>query len=309
MGRNLFYVYNANDIDVSCESPGYGAQPPAFGIQVLKGPLLDPDGIDNTDEPIIPAFNGSGFGDGIVDNERYGLAGSMFWKTTGIPGSVQPSMPAHYHNYLRGNWADGTSLTHGGIGYGGATPTAFAFPGDTDPDGVGTSGAPQAPWTDSSSSDQKGVAILGPLTLGPGAEQEVLLAVVFGRATTGGIQESIVALQQASDAVRAFAENTPGLLLPGQPCTSFVTSIQDRPIKSPTPILHPNPASEQLHIRTTDHQGPMELHILDARGAMVKQERTAYPLAPINIGGLAPGIYTLRLVDDAGIRTGRFVKQ
>lgn len=76
--RNMTYAYNWSDFDPTCLSAeGYGPQPPAFGMCLLKGPLIDADVEDNQDTGLLPALNGSGFGDAIVDNERHGLSKSM----------------------------------------------------------------------------------------------------------------------------------------------------------------------------------------------------------------------------------------
>ena len=309
VGRNLLYVYNGTDDDASCETPGYGEQPPAFGIQVLQGPLMDPDGTDNTDDPIIAAFNGSGFDDGFTGNERLGLNGSMYYNGNGVPGSGDPTNAAQYYNYLRGRWADGSLLTYGGEGYGGAIGSAFAFPGTTDPEGVGTDGSPQAPWTINTAADRKGIALMGPITLEPGAEQEVLLAYVYGRATTGGAAEGVAALQQASDAVASFVENTPEVGSTDLWCSSLILGVQDPTAQSTSLAIYPNPADQLLNIQIPDGDQRAELYILDARGAIVMRERVNAKGDPIHVGRLAPGVYSVRWVAQEGVRVGRFIKQ
>ncbi len=74
-GRSLFYVYNGDSIDEPANGhPGYGLYPPAFGEVFLQGPLMDPDGTDNSDTLSLPGYNGTDFNDSVVDNERLGMS-------------------------------------------------------------------------------------------------------------------------------------------------------------------------------------------------------------------------------------------
>lgn len=308
VSRSLLYVHNADDNDEPCATPGYGGQPPAFGIQVLQGPLLDPDGLDNTGTPVIAAYNGTGFGDAIIDNERYGLNGSMYYNGNGVPGTDDPSGSSQYYNYMQGLWADGMPLSYGGDGYGGNTPSAFAFPGSTDPSGVGTGGTPQASWPNTSSNDRKGLAIMGPVTMAPGAEQEILLAYVFGRADTGGAQQGVAALQQASDEVAALVDTIPGLGTFRNWCSSVSTNADSPEEEGTSLVVHPNPANDVVFLQTPPHLGSADMSILDSRGVLVKQALLSGSLVPVQIGDLAPGVYTLRWVANKVVRVGRFIK-
>jgi len=306
--RNLLYIYNASDNDANCASPGYGEQPPAFGVQVLKGPLMDPDGTDNTDTPLIPAFNGTGFNDGAIDNERHGLSATMYYNGTGVPGSGDPTNLAQYDNYLRGLWANGVPLTYGDNGYGGVTNAAFAFPGTSDPNGVGTGGVPQAPWTDGTANDRKGIASMGPITLEPGAEQEILVAYIYARATTGGAQESVAALKLASDEVAAFAMITPGLMDGSLPCMSLGTGIDGLFTRTTEPRIYPNPTQDILNIRVPKFSDRTAISILDDKGSIVMQGSLTGPSTTFDVRALTPGVYTIRMIANSNASVGRFVK-
>jgi hypothetical protein len=90
--RGLGYCYNGYDTDGSGQAWAYGDQPPAVGVNFYYGPYIDPDGTDNPMyhlvahvDPItgdttytyelVPGLNlnGRNFGDGVADNERYGM--------------------------------------------------------------------------------------------------------------------------------------------------------------------------------------------------------------------------------------------
>ena len=109
---------------------------------------MDADGLDNIGTPLVPALNGNGFDDGIIDNEQHGLDGTIYFLSSGNSSMTLPTQQAHFVNYLQGAWKDGTPLTYSGTGLGGTINAAFAFPGNSDPTGVGTGGVPQSPWSD-----------------------------------------------------------------------------------------------------------------------------------------------------------------
>ena len=78
--RNLAYVYNWDDNDEDCIGEvGYGAQPPAFGMMLIKGPLADANGEDDPVSNLLPNWNGLGFDDNIPDNERHGLSRFIYF--------------------------------------------------------------------------------------------------------------------------------------------------------------------------------------------------------------------------------------
>ena len=98
------------------------------------------------------ALNGIGYGDGVIDNERFGMRRFLYYVNTGggaNPAQTDPTVAADYYNFLRGRWKDGTPFYYGGnahISDPTADPTVpcdFMFPGDTDPLGWGTGGVAQ----------------------------------------------------------------------------------------------------------------------------------------------------------------------
>ncbi|GIR58974.1 MAG: hypothetical protein CM15mP65_15550 [Crocinitomicaceae bacterium] len=82
MQRGLGYQYNGVGIDGGCQQ-AIGQNPPAIGIDFFEGPYQDNDGRDNIlDTDVGAAYQdggipykglGIGYGDGIADNERYGM--------------------------------------------------------------------------------------------------------------------------------------------------------------------------------------------------------------------------------------------
>ena len=319
--RGLVYAVNGAEVDNGCTgTPGYGEQPPAFGMAVLKGPLLEPDGLDNAMVLEELYQYGTGYADGIVDNERFGLSRSMYFLGAGMSAMVDPDplVPQHYYNYMRGVWRDNNVLTYGGNGYNvqpGAFPSDHAFPGDTDPLGYGTDGIPQAPWTEFSAGntpgDRRALAIMGPGTLEPGEHIDLLVAYVYARATNGGPQASVTALQNRVDSVRTFVQGIDGMFDQGETtglaCQPITTGIAGTSLSN-TITLFPNPAVDHFTLRCTDLPSDAAMELYDMQGAQVIDARLTSAMTTINVSDLQAGIYTVRVLSAGMVQAFRLVK-
>jgi hypothetical protein len=327
VGRSLWYVYNADSLDEGDSgSPGYGAQPPAFGATILCGLVRDADNTDNAyvaDAAQALAQQGSayphwghGYGDGIVDNERHGLShfGSYSYGNAATWG---PTVPPDHFGYLSGTWLDGSSWLYGGYGHVSDpaadpnTTTRYIFPGESDPLGFGTNAVAQAPWSEVSAGnpggDRRSVGSMGPVTLQPGDVHRVVVAFTYARASTGGPEASIQALQARVDSVRAFAEAEDycGGLREDIPCYGgFATGI-DQVTGNGRLQLYPVPTADRLSVA-----GPANtpFEVLDLSG------RRVLPVRTLPQGGLAldvsmlpQGIYFLRTVGTGASTAARFV--
>jgi len=65
-------------------------------------------------------LNGIGYGDGVVDNERFGMRRFLYYSNTtngANPNGTDPVNAGDYYNYLRGFWKDGTKFVYGGSGH------------------------------------------------------------------------------------------------------------------------------------------------------------------------------------------------
>jgi hypothetical protein len=85
------------------------------------------------------------------------------------------------------------------------------FPGDTDPQGWGTNGVPQANWTEQTANntpnDRRFVESAGPFILKPGAVNNITVGVVWARSTGGDPFTSVETLRRADDKAQALFEN------------------------------------------------------------------------------------------------------
>lgn len=320
VGRNLTYIYNYDNTDEDCNSaPGFGEQPPAFGMTILKGPLLEPDGTDNVDVPELAAFNGTGFNDGTMDNERHGLTNFIYYNREGANCCNDPTVTLHYHRYMANIWKDGTPMTYGGTGYDpgqDSLQAVFMFPGDSDPLGLGVNGLPQQSWSETtlSAPDRRGLSSMGPISLDPGEHVDLLMAYVYARAGNGGPLASVAALQQRVDSVIAFAGTLPiwdtpeGSAFTGQ-CADYVSlSVKE---ETGAGLLHvfPVPAGDRVQLTADPRLAGELLLIHDATGRIVATHRLTQGLNDIDISSLARGMYSCEVRSAKARYTGRLVKE
>mgnify|MGYP002640190677 CR=1 FL=1 len=183
-----FYAYNGNEIDGNGEPEAYGENIPSQSICILSGPFIDDDNEDNPLGECDESINGSGFGDGEVDNERYGMNRFVYFNNGVSSYMTDPSIAPEYYDYMRGIWMDGSSMLYGGNGHAesGGNPdfqARFMFPGDSDPCNWGTEGVdPGELWTEESAGndpeDRRGLASMGPFTFEAGSVEYLDIALV-----------------------------------------------------------------------------------------------------------------------------------
>lgn len=316
--RSLTYSSKSQDYHCSDIWPGpfFEGAPPAFGITVLQGARLEPDGADNTDLPALPAFNGTGFGDGVIDNERYGWVVNMPHFSSGgfaPPETTDPSFEPQFSSYLRGYWKDGTPLTYGGIGYGGTTPTLQCFPDDSDPLGFATGGVPQAPWSEGSAGlpadDRRTISTMGPVVMVPDQEEEIVLAYVLGRADPETGASSVVGLQANVDALKALVGDLPGVLQGSSTCAVYPVGIQRPAVADASLLLHPNPAQDLVRISLPNGVQHADWRLFDARGAQVLAGSARSGPAVLDVAALPAGLYLVQLQAAGHTYLGRLMKR
>ena len=225
--RGLGYTYNGDAFDEADSfSPGYGENPPAFGVDFFEGPYQDADSIDN---PLTTNFSdavdslgipyegiGIGYGDGIVDNERFGMRRFIYFNWGSGPNTL-PTQAGHFYNYMRGFWKNGQRMAYGGDGLSATTgadleiSADYMFPGDTDPFSWGTEGTVVDDWSEAQSENPPGDRLFlqsaGPFTLEPGDYNNITVGMVYARAEGGDPFESVKLLRLADDKAQALFDN------------------------------------------------------------------------------------------------------
>jgi len=229
--KGLGYLYNGLPVDegVIYAYGGPNPPPPAIGVDFFEGPYQDADGIDNASsydsdgELICDAasilngnINGLNFGDGIADNERWGMRRFIYFNNVGegAPPTQDPSTASEHYNFLLGIWKDNTPLYYGGTGHssGGATTTEtdFMFPSDTDPCGWGQGGIPMPTWNEytenNSPYDRRFVQSAGPFTLEPGMVNDITVGLVWARASSGEPYQSVLEVKRADTKAQKLFE-------------------------------------------------------------------------------------------------------
>lgn len=164
------------------------------------------------------AINGINFGNGIEDDERFGMRRFVYHNNGGATYMQDPDVAIQYYNYLKGIWKDGTKMLYGGNGHitaGGFGPECdFMFPGMTDVYDWGTKGLPpNGPknWTEvtagNAPDDRRFMESAGPFVLEPGAVNYITVGIPWARAMSGGPAASVLALQQVDDKCQLLFDN------------------------------------------------------------------------------------------------------
>jgi hypothetical protein len=301
-----FYVYNGNEIDGNGEAWAYGANVPSQSCTILAGPYLDEDNTDNENELIENSDNGFGWGDGIIDNERYGMTGFMYTNNEGDPIYGDPDSDLEYYYCLQSRFLEGTHLSYGadGVAANGATgpECTFAFPGDSDPLNFGTGGIMPNNgynqngvfWTEeyeqNSPSDRRGIGSSGPFTFEPNEKQE--LDVVFILAEP---EENSKSQFPARDALRER-------IMEAQERANHegLTSLKDGTMgenetRYNTINIYPNPASSTITIDLPDYDSNTELMITDLSGRVVM--RNVLNTSKVDVSSLEQGAYVVKVVN------------
>ena len=257
--RGLGYCYNGDNDDNVTGGPsrGYGTTPPAVGVDFFQGPFQDDDNVDNYGpyDPITAPFGdrtvtydeviagndslgpngipykglGIGYGDGVIDNERFGMRKFIYYSGGG-GATGDPQSGINFYGYLSGFWIDGSPFVYGGnaninsIGnpypQGAIAADAFCdfmFPGDTDPINFGSRGVDYPGqnggvfWTETTAGntaqDRRFLQSSGPFTLRPGQVNNITVGVVWARANAGNNEASVAKLKEVDDIAQSLFDN------------------------------------------------------------------------------------------------------
>ena len=170
------------------------------------------------------AINGVNFGNGIVDDERFGMRRFIYYNNDGTANNGEPDKATDYYNYLRGIWRDGKRMCYGGDGYNAGSAgyqegiySDFMFPGTSDIWGWGTASngnelvGQSNVWNEqtagNSADDRRFMQSAGPFTLQPGAINYITVGIPFAQAATGGPMASVELLRQIDDKCQALFDN------------------------------------------------------------------------------------------------------
>jgi len=173
------------------------------------------------------AINGVNFGDGIADNERFGMRRFVYHNNNDTPNG-DPSKAIEYYYMLKGIWRDGNVMTYGGTAYKNSDIDCdFMFPAGTDYCNWGTRGKDpgakykhggrEGNWSEevpngvgseaNPPDDRRFMQSAGPFKLRQGACNYITVGIPWARSTQGGVGASISLLMVANDKCQALFEN------------------------------------------------------------------------------------------------------
>ena len=267
------------------------------------------------------AINGSGFGNGVVDDERLGMCHFIYYMNSIHSVYGEPYATTDYYNYLHGKWRNGQRVCFGGDGCNssmGAISTLgcnFMFPGDSDPWNWGTNGVDphtmgytHESWSESNEGnvpgDRRGVASSGPFTLAPGEEQTLDLAFTTAQGTTTA-WSSVETLGRLTDGVRSqWNRDTTdgGRPFTYRPYSAPIAAIENVSL-SPSVTVYPNPAKDMVTVALGEGL-PMDISLYDLRGLKVMEKKKVQGVVHLNIRHLQGGVYVLH----CGEKTARIIK-
>ncbi|MEE4255479.1 MAG: Ig-like domain-containing protein [Bacteroidales bacterium] len=310
-----FYVYNGDDDDEGSQSiTGYGLKPPAQSVTILAGPYIDPDQEDNPDGNCDFGVTGTNFGNGIIDDERFGLTRFTYYTNSGgLQGD--PSIAPEYYSYLNGFWKDGTPVVFGGNGYHPNwqewSQCRFMFPGDSDPLNWGTDcelpigGYNQNGlwWTEEQTGnhpyDRRGFGVSGPFTFFPGQVQEVEMAYIYANSYYNA-DSSRKLLLSYIDTLRNRVANGE-IIIPNNEL-----NINEKQATRNVIQIYPNPARETIYVKGAEELEEAEYRIYNIMGTVIQSGKIS---AEINIAGLQKGFYIISIITKDGRSSGKFIKQ
>lgn len=256
------YVYNGDGFDET-QGPitGYGTTPPIVSTTFLNQPMNS-----------FLSFNNS----------------------TSVTGTPQQAM--HYRNYMSGLWKDGSPVTEGGNGYGGATPTHYMYHSNP------TASAPA--WTESTvqntPGDRRYVQSSGPYTLNHMDKFEITYATI-AHPTAGDNNINNMVLPRINDVRQAFNDSIAN-------GNTYFNPLNVAELDHSIVQLQPNPVSSVLTIKLQKTRNA-NIRLIDVNGREVYSINNVHnPVHTVNMAHLENGIYFLQVITNNGSSTHKLIK-
>jgi hypothetical protein len=286
---DLGFCYNADDDDQN-----YGSAPPATGICLLQGPIVNnPDSVLTLpDDTILPG------------KEMLQLSSFIYYNNDDSPQG-NPHTAGEVWNYLRARWRDGQRITEGGDGTNPANePTNYMFTGDPEV---------QTGWLDFDPDDRRFIMPIGPFDLEPWEDkngnqladfgepgvQVIAVAVMVARGTDN--LNSVTVLKSAVD----IAKNTYNQIFANPyNYTGINEEKQAIPQRSELDQNWPNPFNSTTCIRYTIHKRTtVKLVIYDLLGREIcrlvdHMQNPGHYTVHWDAENFSSGIYYYHLITD-----------
>lgn len=290
---NSVYGYNADNFDDTINSNGYGANPPAQALTLLKGPEADiNDGVDNN-------FNG------IIDEPDEEIAmtsmnnglsvGTPFYYPTlldkymVLAGQLTATLPLYWFN-------DTANSIY-----------KYMYPGDSDTAWRGCNGIPQTPpiWTEYIEGtlpyDRKMNVNMGTFTFYPGQSKTFTLAYIYAQNDSMDNIQVLNLLRSNIEKIISYYQ------VDSIPCGGSFSAIENS-AKFKNIRIFPNPAGNNLNIEI-EQENDYLVQIFDFSGKLALQKQLNRGENQIEISFLKSGMYILRAQSSKNIFVGKFLKE
>ena len=314
VSRGLYYGVNSSPVDGNGEPEAYGDTVPAQTVILLSSGLMNADGEDNLAGECNESINGTGFGDGIADNECFGMNRFVYYSSGGAAIS-DPSVAADYYQYMNGLWKDGTAIEYGGTGHisGGAYGPAarFVFPGMSDPCYWGTGGEePYGPvdWTMKLAGlgavDVRGTGFSGEFTFESGDMQRFDIAYVSAFAEEG--KTALETVLDYSDYVKAQYRKNPDEF--GYQYLGVADKAQESRLVNLK--VWPNPAHDRISFVYDGSENPAVYTVRSVTGKTVASAQIqSGETVLVDMSNFPKGLYIVNVNTQKGNYWAKVVKQ
>jgi hypothetical protein len=286
------YVYNGDSVDGTGESWAYGPHPPVLAMKIIGGPFLDPDNLDNPAGGCDYSINGLNFGNGIADDERYGLQGAVFYHNNGGGYDSDPIYSDDYYNYLREILPNGSHLLFYDV------ECNYMFPGGSDTIcNWGTNGVlPGGGWNQNGHywtelaagnppEDRRGVASVGPFNMSAGQSVPLDYCFNYSRDYSGNQQSSLELMQNSLSGLNPIYDSL--IMLP-EAINGIGKHENLKQIR-----IYPNPAHESITVVSGESK-PIYYQVYDLNGRLYSEGKLSPGRNQINISILKAGVYLLK---------------
>ncbi len=310
--RGSFFAYNGDGKDEDCAgAKGYGKFPASLGVVFLKGPEADSNGIDDAFPGAgYASVNGTGFNDGVTDNERFGMQYSISFESGAGPRG-DPQVPVEYNNYLMGRWRDSTPATYGGNGYmtGGDTTSIF-FPWDSDPKDYATLGSSTGIWSEGSAGnapgDRRMLGSSGPVSFEPGDTLKLDLAYVAAQdnSSPNDSVAPVLVMKERVDTLRKY------FLDDAVPCSDGSFSSIQEPKTAFKAEVFPNPSQGRFKVQLQGKNRSYRYELYNIRGELIRRgEWKGSGGRELRIQDEGEGLYFLRIQSKADSKVMKLMKR
>lgn len=301
----MIYGYNGDSFDESNGSQnGHQEKLAAYGQMVLSGAKLAPDGVDNLEGVHSEeSINGLGFGDGIIDNEVYGLESSRnFFNGGSYPYTDAEFMVEFYYN-LQGLLQDGTLHD--------AHPYKYAFFGQSDPYFAASNGVDHGNnlsefTAGNPPGDRRMMSGSGPGFLANGDTLHYLTAYVLGVGEDDDpINSSLDKLFEKGQKIRSYFNGAD--MGCGKTFGLSNESLNAKVVKQPEFAIYPNPFTEAVMI-SHSYAGKVSVTVRNLNGQEVyhAEEIGKYHEMTLDLNA---GVYMIELETAKGISVKKLVKR